>query len=508
MRQELIINGVPDRIRLDAWWLEAADAPPQAQPHRRKDRGPLFASLRMRHAIPLLAFLVTVADWLFWEQPAGISVAVFALILSAAIMAMKPRRPTAREWAGAAALALLSNLPAAIDLQFLSVLFSLCGLVCLMVWAVYGPAVSEGLVLRTALRLPTIGAVLLLRHAFHAMPASDLGSGARRQAASLALPLLMGAVFLMLLASANPVLKSVLADLDPGRLLERQLWLRLMFWAVLAALLWPCLNLSETWLGSAMRAATKPKAGPSRATFLINPVSVRNSLVLFNLLFLVQTVMDLGILTGGVSLPVGMSYASYAHRGAYPLVATALLAGVFTLVTRTMTGADLTLRILVYLWLAQNMFLVLTAAIRLHHYVNAYALTHLRLAAFIWMALVLAGLVLTVMQIHRGQGNAWLLRRCFAALIGTLYICSFVNFADVIARYNLTHGSTLAKQDTYYICSLGAGAYPAIHAFETETGQRVCGSAMRYDLHKNTITNWREWGFRRWRIQAYYQQQN
>lgn len=506
MRQELIVNGVPDSIRLDAWWLDAADAPQQAQPHRRKDRGPLFASLQMRHAIPLLAFLVTVADWLFWKQSAGVSVAVFALILSAAIMAMKPRRPTAREWVGAAVFAFLSNLPAAIELQFLSVLFSLGGLVCLVAWAVYGPAASERLALRTALRLPTIGSVLLLHHASRTLPASDLGSGARRQAASLALPLLMGAVFLLLLASANPVLQDFLAELDPGRLFERQLWLRVMFWSVMAALLWPCLNLSETWLGSAMRATPKP--GPSRATFLINPVSVRNSLVLFNLLFLVQTVMDLGILTGGVSLPEGMSYASYAHRGAYPLVATALLAGAFTLVTRNMTHADLSLRTLVYLWLAQNMFLVLTAAIRLHHYVNAYALTYLRLASFIWMALVLAGLVLTVMQIHRGLGNAWLLRRCFATLIGTLYICGFVNFADVIARYNLTHGSTLAKQDTSYICSLGAGAYPAVHTFETETGQRVCGSAMRYDLHKNTITNWREWGFRRWRIQAYYQQRN
>ncbi|KIC17238.1 DUF4153 domain-containing protein [Leisingera sp. ANG-DT] len=508
MRQELVIHGVPDSIRLDGWWLETADGPPQA-PHRRpRDGGPLIAALRIRHAIPLLAALVAVADWLFWEQPAGISVAVFALILSAAVMAMKPRRPTAREWAGAAGFAVLSNLPAAIELQFLSVLFSLGGLVCLVVWAVYGQAASERLALRTALRLPTIGATLLLRDAFRAMPATDLSSGARRQAAAMALPLLMGAVFLMLLAAANPVLEEVLAELDPARLFELEFWLRLLFWTVMAALLWPCLNLSGTWLGSAAPPVSVQKAGPSRAAFLINPVSVRNSLVLFNLLFLVQTVMDLGILTGGVSLPEGMSYASYAHRGSYPLVVTALLAGVFTLVTRSMTGADRTLRALVYLWLAQNMFLVLTAAIRLHHYVGAYALTYLRIAAFIWMALVLAGLVLTVMQIRRGHGNAWLLRRCFAALLGTLYICGFVNFAEVIARYNLTHGSTLVKQDTYYICSLGAGAYPTVHAFETETGQQVCGSAMHYDLYKTAITNWREWGFRRWRIQAYYQRQN
>ena len=55
------------------------------------------------------------------------------------------------------------------------------------------------------------------------------------------------------------------------------------------------------------------------------------SLILFNALFAVQTVLDLIYLWGGASLPDGMSHAEYAHRGAYPLVATALLAAAFVL---------------------------------------------------------------------------------------------------------------------------------------------------------------------------------
>ncbi|WP_209505967.1 MULTISPECIES: DUF4173 domain-containing protein [unclassified Ruegeria] len=508
MRQELTIRGVPDSIVLDAWWLGKMDEVPRWRGNRRQQSGSLMSTLKMRHAIPLLASLVALADWLFWEQPLGISVSVFALVLSAAIMAMKPRRATAKEWSIAAAFALITNLPVAIDLQLLSLLFSLAGLVSLATWALFGQAVNERLLLRTALRLPSIGATLLLRDTCRTAVAADLGSDSRRHAASLALPLLLGAVFLALLAAANPVLEDLLAELDPSLLFEGYFWLRLLFWSVMASLLWPFLNLSELWLGGIARPATMPKTGPSRAAFLINPISVRNSLLLFNLMFLVQTVMDLGILTGGVSLPQGMSYAAYAHRGAYPLVVTALLAGVFTLVTHSMIGADRTLRILIYTWLAQNVFLVMTAAIRLHHYVDAYALTYLRVAAFIWMALVLTGLLLTVVQIHRGFDTIWLLRRCFAALLVVLYTCNFVNFASVIASYNLSHGSALMQQDTGYICSLGADAYPAIRDHETRTGQQVCDAWMRYDLKKDAITNWREWGFRRWRIQAYYRQQS
>jgi len=261
-------------------------------------------------------------------------------------------------------------------------------------------------------------------------------------------------------------------------------------------------------MGTRARQFFVQKAGPTRIAFFINPVSVRNSLWLFNILFLIQTFLDISILTGGVSLPEGMSYASYAHRGSYPLVATALLAGLFTLITRSMIGSDKTLRFLVYLWLGQNMFLVATAAIRLQHYVDAYALTYLRVAAFIWMALVLTGLLLTVWQVHRGLSTAWLLRRCFLALVAILYVCGLVNFAEIIAKYNLTHGSALAEPDSYYICSLGTGAYRALLEFEARTGQDLCNRMIELDLTRTEIRNWREWGYRKWQIQAYYRQQN
>lgn len=507
MRQELIIQGVPDRIKRDAWWLETVSTPQSQQRRLSTPDGPLLKSLRMQHAIPLLAALITLADWLFWNQPVGISVAVFSLLFAAAIMVARPQRPSPIQWLGSMTFALMCNLPVAVDLQPLSLMFSLGGIVCLAVWVVYGSRSNEHLVLRSALTLPIVGSFMLFRDTARASKSVDLGSGARNQAASMLLPLIMGGVFLALLSSANPLLEEFLSRLDPGQMFELDFWLRVLFWVVIACLIWPYLNLSEKLLGSTTPKPVARQAGPGRSAFLVNPASVRNSLFLFNALFLVQTVMDLGILTGGVALPDGMNYAEYAHRGAYPLVVTALLAGVFTLLTHSMIREDRTLRALVYLWLVQNVFLVVTAAFRLQLYVEAYALTHLRIAAFIWMGLVMVGLVLTLLQIHNGHSRVWLLRRCFAAALATLYVCCFVNFSGIVADYNLRHGD-LASRDTYYICGLGVDAFPAIHAVEMETDQQICGRAMYYDLRRDRITNWREWGFRRWRIQAYYRQQN
>ena len=76
---------------------------------------------------------------------------------------------------------------------------------------------------------------------------------------------------------------------------------------------------------------------------LFGKAAILRSLIVFNLMFAVQTMLDAAYLWGGVALPDGMSYASYAHRGAYPLIVTALLAAGFVLVAMrpgSATSAD------------------------------------------------------------------------------------------------------------------------------------------------------------------------
>ncbi|WP_420003938.1 DUF4153 domain-containing protein [Arenibacterium sp. LLYu02] len=502
MRQEFIVKGVPDSIRLDGWWLDLEGERPERTP-----KGALFASLRMRHAVPMLGALVTLADWLFWQQPWGVSVAVFAIVLAGAMLALRSERPSLRQGALGLGLVVLSSLPVGIELHLLSLTFCALGLICLAVWCVFGAQMDARLVLRAALRLPTVGAVRLFRVLLSGLPAADLRIGLRREAAYVLLPLAMGALFLALFAMANPLVEEALSELDLSDLFDAEVWLRLMFWAVMAALIWPYLTLSAALLGGTPPATLPQYAGPTRASYLVNPRSVRNTLILCNLLFLLQTTFDLGILTGGVALPRGMSYAAYAHRGAYPLVVTALLAGVFTLVTRPMIAADRQMRGLVYLWLGQNMVLVATAAVRLQSYVAAYALTYMRLAAFVWMGLVLVGLLLTVVQVRRDLPSGWLLRRCAALVLAVLYLSCFVNLANLIAGYNLAHAPTSLRYDASYVCALGVDAYPAIRAYDLATDGQLCEGWLEVALQRTPIETWREWGFRRARIQAYYQAQ-
>lgn len=72
--------------------------------------------------------------------------------------------------------------------------------------------------------------------------------------------------------------------------------------------------------------AALPAPQAKLAEALFGRAALLRALVVFNAIFAVQTLLDAAYLWGGVALPDGLSYAAYAHRGAYPLIVTALLA--------------------------------------------------------------------------------------------------------------------------------------------------------------------------------------
>ena len=83
------------------------------------------------------------------------------------------------------------------------------------------------------------------------------------------------------------------------------------------------------------------------------------------------------------------------------------------------------------------MALVASSILRLDLYVEAYGLTRLRVAAFVWMGLVAAGLGLMLWQIGRDLAPRWLVARSALLSVVTLWAMCFVNVDGLIARWNL-----------------------------------------------------------------------
>ena len=211
-----------------------------------------------------------------------------------------------------------------------------------------------------------------------------------------------------------------------------------------------------------------------------------------------------------------MTYAAYAHRGAYPLIVTALLAAAFVVAAmRPGSAAERSplMRALVFLWTGQNVLLVVSSILRLDLYVATYSLTYLRVAAFVWMLVVAIGLVLIVARIMLYRSNAWLISANLAALALTIYVCGFINFPYVIASYNVAHSREIAGNgpplDAHYLIGLGPQAIPALDDYVVRGGDAlprplfVARRDMLVASHRSEMGDWRAWNFRAWRLERY-----
>jgi len=414
--------------------------------------------------------LVALADLLFWFQLVGSTLGLFALAVLTVLLCI--RVEILARWPSriAAGTALVFALALAVDPGPLALLlFTLAITLAALLPRTMG--FDDGR--RWALRLIIHGLMsvvgpfrdlMLTGRARRRRPALGL----RGKALTLLLPLAGSILFLALFAQANPLIGDALARIELWPDLDALTVVRIVYWALVFTAMWSLLRPSRFALWRAVAPATGEIALPG-----VTPGSVTLSLLAFNLIFALQNGLDLAFLWSGAALPAGMSFAEYAHRGAYPLIATALLAGLFVLVTLrpgTATAASRPIRLLVTLWTLQNVLLVASTMLRTVDYIQAYSLTELRIAALIWMGLVALGLVLICVRLLRAKSGAWLVNANLLAAGIVLGACCWLDLGAIAAGWNVRHardvGGTGAALDLCYLHQLGPAALPALVSLE------------------------------------------
>lgn len=476
-----------------------------------------------RAVIAALA-MVAAADWLLYGEPQpGISIALFFVALALAVAWTNAATLTLRTGLVGSVPLALALLPGLENPGLLPFLFAAGGTA---VFALAASGRFHGAPAERATQLAgliVLGPFRLIPDAIHARAIWRrrlVGRLSVGQTAASILPVILFAVFMALFAKANPVFDRWLAALDISALLSRLDAVRFVFWFLAASFAWAFIRARREPVRKRIAnpaAAPDPARTPVPGTLLGASIVLR-SLLAFNLLFAVQTALDLAYLWGGLALPDGITHAEYAHRGAYPLVVVALLSAAFVLVAMRPGGdADRApaIRVLVLVWIGQNVLLVVSSVLRLDLYIEAYSLTVLRVAAFIWMGLVAAGLVLIVVRILFARSNAWLIGANALTLIVTLYATCFVNWPYVIARYNVDHSFEIAHEgpslDAHYLYILGPQTIPVLEAFvarldgkpfrKRELAETYAGRLR--DGFANSRNGWRRWSLRDQRLADY-----
>lgn len=485
--------------------------------------------LRLGRLLLLLGSGIAMFDFCFWEQneKPGLSVPVFFLFWAALVILSRMGKGFSL-MARLLMLLMIGAAGAAIvetsftnTLIFILLTLALAGEMQFPATAnLWGRWQAQSVaMLRAPGRLSWL-AVQLLRAGF----SEDRGAAQSLFSSLLRIipAILLALIFGWLLANGNSVFsqwtgtfftaawKQVLQYLDVGRI---------FFWILGALLLLPLLRPVRVgdwwWRWSHVlprfsnEAAARAKTWPS---ILV--------LGILNILFFVANGADLIFLWSGHSLPAGVTYTQFVHEGTEALISTALLSAlVLTMIFQQaiIVARRTELKVLAYLWIAQNLFLLMSVALRLKRYIEAYDMTVARLSLILFLGLVAAGYTLLTIKIQREKSLSWLLGGAAMAVVATFYLAQFLNLAGWSAEYNVTQWEKSRSQrnlDVAYLHGLGPVAWPALYrAHRDDPAITVIDEnyrrrnpsgrfAAKTDLDRE---HWRSWslraGLNRWALQ-------
>lgn len=236
-------------------------------------------------------------------------------------------------------------------------------------------------------------------------------------------------------------------------------------------------------------------------------IEVSVALGLLNLLFLIFVVVQVRYLFGGAALVTtvtGLTYAEYARRGFFELVAVAavvlpLLLAAHWLLRKENPAHERLFRLLAGVWVSLLFVIMASAVQRLWLYQAAYGLTEFRFyaAAFMgWLASVVVWFVATVLW---GQRERFAVGALVTGFV-TVALLDGLNPDAVIVRTNVSRAAAGATFDAYYVSSLSADAVPVLVAalprLEPEQ-RRVVAATCLQRWSFPTQPDWRTWNWSR-----------
>ncbi|WP_317128653.1 DUF4153 domain-containing protein [Flavobacterium sp. GT3P67] len=82
--------------------------------------------------------------------------------------------------------------------------------------------------------------------------------------------------------------------------------------------------------------------------------------------------------------------------------------------------------------------LIVCAIIKNSEYVSFFGLTYKRLGVYAFLILAIIGLVISFIKITKQKTNAFLFNQMIWYFYGTILLCSFVNWGNLITNYNIS----------------------------------------------------------------------
>jgi Leucine-rich repeat (LRR) protein len=190
-------------------------------------------------------------------------------------------------------------------------------------------------------------------------------------------------------------------------------------------------------------------------------------LVVLNLMLLLLNSLDVGYLWVDGKLPEGMKHKEFVHDGVGSLIASLIFAIIIMLYyfrgRLNYHSKNKTLKLLAYVWIVQNIFMIISTAYRNNMYIEESGISYKKIGLYVYLMLCLIGLVTTYIKISRNKSNMYLIRVnpwCYYAI---LIVSCLINWDVIITGFNLNKAFKENKKlEKYYLADLSFKNLPQL----------------------------------------------
>ncbi len=186
---------------------------------------------------------------------------------------------------------------------------------------------------------------------------------------------------------------------------------------------------------------------------------------LINLLLLIVNGIDINWIWFNFDVKSVSNLSQFVHEGTYLLIASILLSmGIIEYFFRknlNFYSKNTKLKNLCYLWIAQNIVMVVSVAMRNYHYIAQHGLAYKRIGVIFFLILTIAGLISQAYKINQTRSGYFMLRVNSWAVYAVMLLISSIDWDIVIARHNISHPMS-ENIDTKFLLSLAPKTLPVL----------------------------------------------
>jgi hypothetical protein len=196
---------------------------------------------------------------------------------------------------------------------------------------------------------------------------------------------------------------------------------------------------------------------------------------LVNLLLLVINGIDIQWIWLNFSLTGSQTYAQLVHEGTYLLILSILISmGIVFYYFRknqNFYSQNRMLKSVSYLWIAQNILLAMSVAIRNIRYIDHYGLTYKRIGVLVFLIMTCIGLVTLFLKVKNGKTSYYVVKINAWALYLLLFGLSVFNWDVIVVSHNLNMPDS-APIDKSYLLTFSDKTLPILYVYATKFIER------------------------------------